>query len=123
MRTRHQIHQVLLNLCVNARDAMPEGGKLAISTRTVEGKNIQSKFPKAKHSNYVLVEVSDTGSGMDEETRLRIFEPFFTTKEPGKGTGLGLAVAFGIISLHYGFIDVSAHRCGTTFSLYFPCEC
>ncbi len=116
-----QIHQVLLNLCVNARDAMPEGGKLAISTQTVEGTSIQSKFPKAKICNYVVVEVSDTGSGMDEETRLKIFEPFFTTKEPGKGTGLGLAVAFGIISLHYGFIDVaSTPGRGTTFSLYFP---
>ncbi|MGA7160867.1 MAG: response regulator [Bacteroidota bacterium] len=116
-----QIHQVLLNLCVNARDAMPEGGKLTISTRIVEGNDLQSKFPKAVSSDYVLVEVADTGSGMTEETRLRIFEPFFTTKGEGKGTGLGLAVAFGIISLHHGFIDVSSSLGhGTTFSFYFP---
>lgn len=116
-----QIHQVILNLCVNARDAMPDGGTLTISTRTVEGKSIQPKFPKARPSEYILVTVSDTGIGMDDETRLRIFEPFFTTKEPGKGTGLGLAVAFGIIALHHGFIDVaSTPGQGTTFSLYFP---
>jgi PAS domain S-box len=116
-----QIHQVLLNLCVNARDAMQERGTLGISTRLVKGESVQSKFPKAKLSEYVLVEVSDSGMGMDDETRLRIFEPFFTTKEPGKGTGLGLAVAFGIIGLHHGFIDVASRPGhGTTFSLYFP---
>jgi PAS domain S-box-containing protein len=116
-----QMHQVLINLCVNARDAMPEGGKLGIRTRLIEGEKVRSRFPKAKASQYVLVEVSDTGTGMNDETRRRIFEPFFTTKEPDKGTGLGLAVAFGIIEIHFGFIDVTSEPGrGTTFSLYFP---
>jgi len=116
-----QLHQVLINLCVNARDAMPEGGSLSISTQTVEAGKVRQKFPKSKNSDYVLVEVSDTGTGMDEETRLRIFEPFFTTKGEGKGTGLGLAVVFGILALHHGFTEVtSAPGHGSTFSLYFP---
>jgi len=116
-----QIHQVLLNLCVNARDAMPEGGTLCITTSTIDQREVQAKFPKAGSREYVLLEVGDNGIGMDEETRHRIFEPFFTTKEEGKGTGLGLAVAFGIISLHNGFIDVaSTPGAGTTFYLYFP---
>ena len=116
-----QIHQVFLNLCVNARDAMPKGGTLSISTRLITGEAVLKKFPKAKAREYVLIEVSDTGTGMDEATRNRIFEPFFTTKDPGKGTGLGLAVAFGIIHIHHGFIDVSSQPGqGTMFSLYFP---
>ncbi len=116
-----QIHQVFLNLCVNARDAMPNGGTLSLSTRLITGEKVHARFPEAKASQYVLIEVSDTGTGMDEATRNRIFEPFFTTKEPGKGTGLGLAVAFGIIHIHQGFIDVSSQPDhGTTFSIYFP---
>jgi PAS domain S-box-containing protein len=116
-----QIHQVFLNLCVNARDAMPNGGNLSLSTRLITGEKVHARFPEAKASEYVLIEVSDTGTGMDEATQNRIFEPFFTTKEPGKGTGLGLAVAFGIIHIHQGFIDVSSEPGnGTTFSIYFP---
>lgn len=116
-----QIQQVFLNLCVNARDAMPEGGTLSLSMRLITGEKVHARFPEAKASEYVLVEVSDTGTGMDEATRNRIFEPFFTTKELGKGTGLGLAVAFGIIHIHKGFIDVSSELGhGTTFSIYFP---
>jgi PAS domain S-box-containing protein len=116
-----QIEQVFLNLCVNARDAMPNGGTLSLSTRTISGEKIYARFPQAKASQYVLIEFSDTGTGMDEATRARIFEPFFTTKESGKGTGLGLAVAFGIIHIHQGFIDVSSEPGhGTTFSIYFP---
>jgi len=116
-----QIHQVFLNLCVNARDAMPNGGNLSLSTRLIIGEKVHARFPEAKASEYVLIEVSDTGTGMDEATQNRIFEPFFTTKEPGKGTGLGLAVAFGIIHIHQGFIDVSSEPGnGTTFSIYFP---
>lgn len=116
-----QIQQIFLNLSVNARDAMPSGGTLSISTRLISGERVHARFPEAKASQYVLIEFSDTGTGMDETTRNRIFEPFFTTKEPGKGTGLGLAVAFGIIHIHQGFIDVSSQPGhGTTFSIYFP---
>jgi len=116
-----QLQQVLLNLCVNARDAMPGGGTLAILSHIVEGEPVRKKFIKASHNQYVVIEVADTGTGMDEETRKRIFEPFFTTKEKGKGTGLGLAVVFGIIENHDGFIDVTSEAGkGTTFSLYFP---
>jgi PAS domain S-box-containing protein len=116
-----QIHQVLLNLCVNARDAMPKHGTLSISTRTIEGEAVSSRFPKATARQYVQIEVTDTGTGMDESTRQRIFEPFFTTKPPGKGTGLGLAVVYGIIEHHSGFIDVrSAPGEGTSFIVYLP---
>lgn len=116
-----QIHQVFLNLCVNARDAMPGGGTLSVSTVPVSGEITKSKFPGARASDYVLARVSDTGVGMDDSTRSRIFEPFFTTKEGGKGTGLGLAVVFGIVQIHQGFIDVSSEPGrGTTFSIYFP---
>ena len=116
-----QIHQVLLNLCVNARDAMPIRGTLSISTSTVEGEMLSSRFPKVTARQYVRIEVADTGIGMDESTRQRIFEPFFTTKAPGKGTGLGLAVVFGIIEYHTGFIDVrSAPGEGTIFTVYLP---
>ena len=116
-----QIHQVLLNLCVNARDAMPSGGTLSISTGAIEGEAVRSRFPKATARFYVQIQVTDTGLGMDEATRHRIFEPFFTTKELGKGTGLGLAVVFGIIEKHNGFIDVrSAPGEGTSFTVYLP---
>lgn len=116
-----QLQQVLLNLCVNARDAMPSGGTLTITCSAVQGEPLQKQFIKATHHQYVVIEVADTGTGMDEETRKRIFEPFFTTKEKGKGTGLGLAVVFGIVENHEGFIDVSSELGkGTTFSIYFP---
>ncbi len=116
-----QIHQVLLNLCVNARDAMPNRGTLSISTRIIEGEAVSSRFLKATARQYVQIEIADTGTGMDEATRQRVFEPFFTTKGLGKGTGLGLAVVFGIIGHHGGFIDVrSAPREGTTFAVYLP---
>ena len=116
-----QIHQVLLNLLVNARDAMPHSGTISITTGTVEGEIVSSRFPKATARQYVKVEVADTGIGMDEATRQRIFEPFFTTKGPGKGTGLGLAVVFGIVEYHNGFIDVrTALGEGTSFTVYLP---
>lgn len=116
-----QLHQVLLNLCVNARDAMPRGGTLSISCNTVEGESLSSRFPKIVARQYVQIKVSDTGVGMDETTRQRIFEPFFTTKDLGKGTGLGLAVVFGIVERHAGFIDTqSVPGEGSSFAVYLP---
>ena len=116
-----QVHQVLLNLCVNARDAMEGNGTLTISTTTVSAEMLRPRFTNVPFQLYVRLEVSDTGSGMDEATRQRIFEPFFTTKGIGKGTGLGLSVVFGIVENHEGLIDVRSHMGeGTTFSLYFP---
>jgi PAS domain S-box-containing protein len=116
-----QVHQVLLNLCVNARDAMPNGGTLTIATHLQQGDAIRNKFPKAASRQYVVLSVADTGVGMDERTRNRIFEPFFTTKEIGKGTGLGLSVVFGIMESHKGFVNVESEPGkGTTFYLYFP---
>jgi len=123
----NQLHQALLNLCVNARDAMIDkqrdqapGGKLSLSTRMVTGMKIREKFHDASEEPYVCISVNDTGTGMDEATRSRIFEPFFTTKEQGKGTGLGLAVVYGVVKAHHGFIDVESEPGrGTSFHLYF----
>ena len=118
---RSQLHQLLLNLCVNARDAMPKGGLLTINTQMVSGASLLRQHPGAVESSYVCIEVSDTGEGMAPEISRRIFEPFFTTKELGKGTGLGLAVVFGVIQTHKGFIDVESELGkGTTFSIYLP---
>jgi two-component system, cell cycle sensor histidine kinase and response regulator CckA len=115
-----QLHQTLLNLCVNARDAMNGRGELTIETQLVQGTSLADRFPNANANHYVRVRVRDTGSGMDEEIKQRIFEPFFTTKEEGKGTGLGLAVVYGVVQAHNGFIDVeSAPGAGTTFNLFF----
>ncbi len=116
-----QIHQALLNLCVNARDAMPKGGTLSLSTGLVSGEDLRKRLSDASESQYVFVAVSDTGVGMTEHLKSRIFEPFFTTKEPGKGTGLGLAVVYGIVRAHRGFVDVQSEQGkGTTFRLHFP---
>ena len=116
-----QMHQVLLNICVNARDAMPRGGTLNIATRVVPHEKVRNRFPLADARTYVEIRASDTGVGMDETTRRRIFEPFFSTKEPGRGTGLGLAVVFGIIESHRGFIRVdSVPGHGSTFTIYIP---
>ena len=116
-----QIHQVILNLCVNARDAMPNGGKLTITTSRQQGDSVRTKFPMAAVQEYVMLTVADTGTGMDKVTRTHIFEPFFSTKEVGKGTGLGLSVVFGIMESHKGFVSVESEPGrGTTFYLYFP---
>ena len=117
-----QIEQVLMNLATNARDAMPTGGTLTISTSRVELDNdFINTHGYGKHGSYSLITVADTGVGMDEQTRSRIFEPFFTTKEVGKGTGLGLAIAYGIIKQHNGFINCVSTPCkGTTFRVYLP---
>ncbi len=116
-----QVYQALLNLCINARDAMPDGGKISISTKTVPGTELRERFADAESDLYMEISVSDTGVGMNEETRERIFEPFFTTKETGKGTGLGLSVVHGVVKSHQGFIDLESELGkGTTFHLYFP---
>jgi PAS domain S-box-containing protein len=116
-----QFNQALLNLCVNARDAMQGKGELTLATRLVSGEEIVHHTDETKDKKFIRIAVSDTGCGMDEATRLRIFEPFFTTKEKGKGTGLGLAVVYGVIQSHNGFIHVESELGkGTTFKLYFP---
>jgi PAS domain S-box-containing protein len=116
----NQISQALLNLCVNARDAMPSGGTLTLTTELVDG--VQSKDGgEQKSGRYVRIEVKDTGMGMDAAVKSRIFEPFFTTKGTGQGTGLGLSVVYGIVQSHNGLIQVnSTPMQGTAFHVYLP---
>jgi two-component system, cell cycle sensor histidine kinase and response regulator CckA len=117
---KNQIEQALLNLCVNARDAMSGGGRLSFKTQSIEGTTLQG-LGKTLDGRYVCIEVSDTGVGMDESIQKRVFEPFFTTKKMGQGTGLGLSVVYGIVKNHNGFINVeSKPESGTSFRLYFP---
>ncbi|MFH1490487.1 MAG: response regulator, partial [Pseudomonadota bacterium] len=118
---RGQMEQVLMNLYINATDAMPEGGILSLKTKNTTDREIRGRVFNPKPGDYVLLKISDTGVGMDEETIKRIFDPFFTTKEMGRGTGLGLASVYGIVKGHGGHIDVqSALGKGTEFSIYFP---
>jgi nitrogen-specific signal transduction histidine kinase len=117
-----QIEQVIMNLATNARDAMPAGGTLSLTTDEIDvNEDFAVAHGLAKAGRYALIAVSDTGTGMDEQTREKIFEPFFTTKEVGKGTGLGLAIVYGMVKQHNGHIDCySEPGHGTTFKIYIP---
>jgi CheY-like chemotaxis protein len=117
-----QLHQVFVNLCVNARDAMPDGGTLRLSAKNCDiSPATASKIPDAKPGRYVRIMVADSGIGIPEEILGKIFDPFFTTKELGKGTGLGLSTVLGIVKSHVGFVTIDSKvGKGSKFNVYFP---
>ena len=120
---RGQLHQVLLNLCVNARDAMPDGGRLTIKTATAPASEVAERFTGVDAEHYAVARVIDTGSGITKEVKPHIFEPFFTTKERGKGTGLGLSVVYGVVNNHRGFVHAESEPgAGATLTVYLPLE-
>jgi CheY-like chemotaxis protein len=117
-----QVEQVIMNLAVNARDAMPEGGELIIETRNIDMDEKSAHVRSLKVGSYILLSVRDTGCGMDAHTKAHIFEPFFTTKEQGKGTGLGLPMVYGIVEQSKGCVEVQSEvGQGSTFTVYLPC--
>ncbi len=120
---RSQIHQVLLNLCVNARDAMPSGGTITLESGITPGAELGEHFTGVAAERYACIRVIDTGSGISKQVKPHIFEPFYTTKERAKGTGLGLSVVYGVVNNHRGFVQVDSEvGYGTTFSVYLPLE-
>jgi two-component system, cell cycle sensor histidine kinase and response regulator CckA len=121
MADPNQIHQAMLNLCLNSRDAMPDGGELLLKTGTISGIELRKHFQEARQEQYVRITVTDTGHGLDKAIKNRVFEPFFTTKSQGQGSGLGLSVVYGIVTNHSGFIDMASEAGrGTTFDIYLP---
>jgi two-component system cell cycle sensor histidine kinase/response regulator CckA len=121
MADANLLHQAVLNLCLNARDAMRDGGKIHVATQKMAGADLRRIFQDAREEQYTCITVKDDGIGMDAAVKSRIFEPFFTTKPPGEGTGLGLSVVYGIVANHKGFIDVESDSgCGTTFRICLP---
>lgn len=119
---KNQLNQVLTNIIINARDAMPDGGHLTIKTENINmNEKHQDKYPEIKKGDYVKISITDTGIGMTKKVKENIFEPFFTTKEHGKGSGLGLSAAYGIVKNHQGYIYCTSRRKkGTTFSIFLP---
>ena len=118
---KSQVHQVLLNLCVNARDAMPDGGTLTLATSITAGAELTEMFTGVTAESYACIRVRDTGIGMSRQVKSHIFEPFFTTKQRGKGTGLGLSVVYGVVNNHRGFVQVESEPgAGTSFIVYLP---
>jgi two-component system cell cycle sensor histidine kinase/response regulator CckA len=118
---KSQLHQVLLNLCVNARDAMPNGGTLTLLTSITPGPELTEMFSGVTADSYACIRVRDTGIGMTRQVKSHIFEPFFSTKERGKGTGLGLSVVYGVVNNHRGFVQVESEPgAGTSFLVYLP---
>ncbi|MEK7749223.1 MAG: ATP-binding protein, partial [Bacteroidota bacterium] len=117
-----QIQQAVLNILINARDAMPDGGVISLQSERIDfGDHQPGAFSEARTGEYVAVSVADTGIGMTKDVQNRIFEPFFTTKDQGKGTGLGLSVVYGVINSHNGFVSVQSEPgVGSQFTLYFP---
>lgn len=119
---QNQIEQIILQLLVNSKDALPNGGKIKIQTKNVTiSKSLKDKIPYSREGDFVCLSIEDDGIGMDEETRNKIFEPFFSTKKNGSGSGLGLSVVYGIIKQHKGWINViSTKNEGTKFNIFFP---
>src|SRR5262249_61457282 len=121
MGDTNQNDEGMINLCLNSRDAMPEGGELLLKTGTIRGSELRRRFQEAREEQYVRIRVTDTGHGLDKSIKNRVFEPFFTTKSQGQGSGLGLSVVYGIVTNHQSFIDMASEPGhGTTFDIYLP---